>query len=128
MSEGDRTTIESQAGRAPGVVEHLGRKGLLVVLSPNFFGACCVIGKPAMVIGRAAECDLVLDDPLLSRTHCVVSARENGDFYLEDLDSTNGTFLNSRNVNEKIPLHYGDRIAIGDTIVRLLIEEEVSRR
>jgi pSer/pThr/pTyr-binding forkhead associated (FHA) protein len=127
VSDADNNTIEGTADRAPGVVERLGRRGLLVVLSPNLFGASCLIVKPSTVVGRASECDFVLNDPLLSRTHCLVGADENGNFVLEDLHSKNGTFLNSRKVQERVPLHYGDRIVIGDTIVRLLIEEAVDR-
>ena len=125
MADSDHNTIESKADRAPGIVERLGKKGLLVVLSPNLFGSCCIISKPSIVIGRAAECDLALNDPLLSRTHCRITVRTDGDFFLEDLGSTNGTFVNSRKVPQKVQLHYGDRIVIGDTLVRLLIEEAV---
>lgn len=127
MSDADRNTIESHDGRAPGFVEHLGRKGLLIVLSPNLFGACCVITRPSIVVGRATECDFVLNDPLLSRTHCRVTTEANGDYYLEDLNSKNSTFINLKKVQGRVQLHYGDRILLGDTILRFLIEEGIER-
>jgi len=128
MSDADRNTIESHDGRAPGFVERLGRKGLLIVLSPNLFGACCVITRPSIVVGRATECDFVLNDPLLSRTHCCITTAANGDFHIEDLNSKNSTFLNSKKIQGKVQLHYGDRILLGDTILRFLIEEGIERK
>lgn len=125
MSDADRNTIESQGARAPGFSERLGHKGLLVVLSPNFFGNCRVIDAPSIVVGRATDCDFVLGDPLLSRTHCRVTTDAKGEFFLEDLNSRNSTFLNNRKVQGKVQLHYGDRILIGETIVRFLVEESI---
>jgi pSer/pThr/pTyr-binding forkhead associated (FHA) protein len=57
-----------------------------------------------------------------------VSADERGDFWLEDLGSTNSTFLNSRKLQEKGRLQYGDRIVIGNTILRFYLEEEKEAR
>ena len=79
------------------------------------------------MVGRAAECDFVLNDPLLSRTHFRITTDGNGDFILEDLDSKNSTFLDSRKVAARVqPL--GDRILIGDTILRFLVEEGIERK
>ena len=80
------------------------------------------------MVGRAAECDFVLNDPLLSRTHSRITTDGKGDFILEDLDSKNSTFLNSRKVAARVQLHYGDRILIGDTILRFLVEEGIERK
>ena len=102
----------------------LGKRGLLVILSPDGFGTTFVIDRPALVLGRQTECDCVIDDPLLSRRHCRVSIDEKGGFWLEDLGSKNSTFLNSRKLQEKRRLHYGDRIMIGNTILRFYLEEE----
>jgi pSer/pThr/pTyr-binding forkhead associated (FHA) protein len=106
----------------------LRKKGLLVVLSPNFLGLTSVIDKPSTVIGRQDECDLKIDDPLLSRKHCAVTMDENSHFYLEDLSSTNATFLNSKALKKKTQLGYGDRIVVGNTVLRFYFEEEVEKR
>lgn len=62
-------------------------------------------------IGRAPDCDIILDDPLVSRHHlriiCIL-----GDCFLEDLNSANGTMVNNR-LTKKCPLEHGDTIAIG---------------
>ena len=69
-----------------------------------------------LVVGRQG--DFVVDDPLLSRRHYAIQM--DGDYLIEDLASTNATFLNSRRVTEKTQLQYGDRIVIGSTILRVL--------
>jgi pSer/pThr/pTyr-binding forkhead associated (FHA) protein len=106
----------------------LGKKAMLVILSPGAFGSTFVIDQPALVLGRQEDCDCPIDDPLLSRRHCRVSVDEKGDFWLEDLGSTNSTFLNSRKLLEKGRLQYGDRIVIGNTILRFYLEEEMEAR
>lgn len=62
-------------------------------------------------IGRATDCDIILDNPSVSRHHlriiCIL-----GDCFLEDLNSANGTMVNDR-LTKKCPLEHGDRIAIG---------------
>jgi pSer/pThr/pTyr-binding forkhead associated (FHA) protein len=128
MSDQNQKTIISMDSRKLKSVGLLGRKGLLVALSPNLFGVSCVVDKPAIVVGRHSECDLALNDPLLSRKHCTVTVDANGDFFLQDLNSTNSTFLNSKKLLEKTRLHYGDRIILGDTILRFYIEEEIERK
>ncbi len=80
------------------------------------------------MLGRQEDCDCLIDDPLLSRHHCRVSVDEKGDFWLEDLGSTNSTFLNSRKLLEKGRLQYGDRIVIGNTILRFYLEEEMEAK
>jgi pSer/pThr/pTyr-binding forkhead associated (FHA) protein len=106
----------------------LGRKGLLVVLSREGFGASFVIDRNSVVLGRQKDCEFVIDDPLLSRRHCLVTADARGDFFIEDLNSTNATLLNSRKVQKKSRLQYGDRIVIGNTILRFYLEEELGKK
>jgi pSer/pThr/pTyr-binding forkhead associated (FHA) protein len=69
--------------------------------------------KPGTVktVGRAPRADLILDVALVSRLHCRLTA---GDDQLEvvDLESTNGTFVNDRRV-EQATLATGDRLRIG---------------
>ncbi|HEY2154578.1 MAG TPA: FHA domain-containing protein [Isosphaeraceae bacterium] len=65
-------------------------------------------------IGSAADCDLVVDDPKVSGHHCRLT-REGGGYVLEDLNSTNGTFLKGVRVTGKIPVARGDAITLGLT-------------
>ncbi len=64
-----------------------------------------------LTIGRAAECDLVLDSPLVSRHHARLE-RSGPVHVLNDLSSTNGTYVNSQRI-ERSELHAGDVVQIG---------------
>ena len=122
---------ETRIGREPPKFKYsaaLGKKALLVILSRAGFGTAFVIDQPVLVLGRQKDCDCVIDDPLLSRHHCRVRIDEKGDYWLEDLSSTNSTFLNSRKLQEEGRLQYGDRILIGNTILRFYLEEEKEAR
>ena len=106
----------------------LGRKGLLVVMSRAGFGITFVIDRPSVVLGRQKDCEFVIDDPLLSRRHCLITVDKDGDFCIEDLNSTNATMLNSRKLKKKTRLQYGDRIVLGNTILRFYLEEELGKK
>lgn len=64
-------------------------------------------------IGRSKDCDIVLADQCVSRYHAAVQLLEPGEFYLVDLNSYNGSFINERRVREISRLHSGDRISLG---------------
>src|SRR6266581_4247841 len=64
-------------------------------------------------IGRAALNTLVLDAPKVSRLHAIVHSERAGAFWLVDLGSSNGTFLNKRRIHEPVRLRDNDQITIG---------------
>jgi pSer/pThr/pTyr-binding forkhead associated (FHA) protein len=66
-----------------------------------------------VVIGRSRECDLVIQDPNVSRRHAELRRDEDG-WRLVDLGSTNGVKVNGRRV-EQTALRPGDRVTIGVT-------------
>ncbi|MBR6187272.1 MAG: ATP-binding cassette domain-containing protein [Clostridia bacterium] len=68
------------------------------------------------VIGRAADCDIVIDHPAASRRHCIVT-QENGQYYVTDNNSVNGVLLNSCQLTRKEQLRPMDRILIADTVL-----------
>ena len=63
-------------------------------------------------VGRAVRADFILDAPLVSRVHCRFTADALGQLVLEDLGSTNGTFVNDRRI-DRASIVAGDRIRIG---------------
>jgi len=64
------------------------------------------------VIGRSADCQLALDDPLVSRRHALLTVRSDG-VTIEDLGSRNGVSVNGLKIDGPRPLSHGDRITIG---------------
>lgn len=74
-------------------------------------------GKP-ILIGRANDSTLVLTDDYASTRHARIS-ETNGVWYLEDLGSTNGTYVGQSKVEGPIPLEAGVAIRIGKTVLEL---------
>jgi pSer/pThr/pTyr-binding forkhead associated (FHA) protein len=66
------------------------------------------------VLGRGAQADIVLSDHFSSSAHARLVPQGEA-VVLEDLGSTNGTFLNGEPLTGPQPLHHGDRIRIGDS-------------
>ncbi|MEO1227599.1 MAG: GGDEF domain-containing protein, partial [Myxococcota bacterium] len=80
--------------------------------------ACLALDREAMSIGRGAENDIVLDMDNVSRRHARVLTQPEG-FFVEDLDSTNGTYVNDLEVRTE-RLRNGDLIKIGGAILKFL--------
>ena len=70
-------------------------------------------------LGHATRADFILDAALVSRLHCRFTARESGELEVEDLSSTNGTYVNDVRVKRR-PLSPGDLVRIGR--VKLTVE------
>jgi hypothetical protein len=66
------------------------------------------------VLGRGDQAEIRLDDPFASSRHARL-VRQGGLVVLEDLGSTNGTYLNEELLSGPQPLHQGDRVRIGDS-------------
>ncbi len=77
-----------------------------------------VVGK--LVIGRDSSCDIVLGNKLVSKRHALIQKIKD-DFFITDLKSTNGTFVNKERVPEGkyVKLEPGDKIKIGKTLLAL---------
>jgi pSer/pThr/pTyr-binding forkhead associated (FHA) protein len=71
-----------------------------------------------LTVGRAAGCQIPLDDSYASQIHARVFQRH-GQVFVEDLGSTNGTFLNRKKVDGTVPVRKGDRLQIGRTVMEL---------
>ncbi len=73
---------------------------------------------PEVVIGRDPACELVIDDPTVSTTHARL-AYHHGQWWLEDMQSTNGTFLNGEMVTASLVVTGGDVVRCGQVELRL---------
>jgi serine/threonine protein kinase len=87
---------------------------LMAVAGPTS-GSIIDLASQSRVLGRR---DIDRDDRLISREHARV-LRQGQQFWLEDLNSTNGTFLNGQRIFGRALLKDGDEISLGNTILRL---------
>jgi pSer/pThr/pTyr-binding forkhead associated (FHA) protein len=76
--------------------------------------------KPVVILGREASCDFALDDQTVSSHHARLAYRKQ-QWWLEDLASTNGTYLNGEMVNIPVVITHGDEVRLGTMGVRIEI-------
>lgn len=72
-----------------------------------------------ITVGRAAGCQITLDDTYVSQLHARVFARE-GQFWVEDLGSTNGTYLNRQKVSSATAVRKGDHLQVGSVVLEVV--------
>ncbi len=90
----------------------------LVVLEPTDQSGRAYPLAAEVTVGRAAGCQITLDDTFASQIHARVFQRD-GQYLVEDLGSTNGTYLNRHKVSGPMLIHRGDRLQIGNTVMEL---------
>lgn len=74
-----------------------------------------LVGNNCWTVGRSDDNNFALSDRWISRNHAMLQCMETGEFYLIDLGSRNGTFINGRRVSVPVTLHNGDEITFGQT-------------
>jgi pSer/pThr/pTyr-binding forkhead associated (FHA) protein len=90
----------------------------LVVTEGPLRGTTLPLTSSAILVGRAPSCTLVLDDDYSSSRHARLYP-DNGQWFVEDLGSTNGTFLDSRRVDSPLPVPPGARVKVGTSVLEL---------
>jgi pSer/pThr/pTyr-binding forkhead associated (FHA) protein len=65
----------------------------------------------SVLVGRRPGCHIEIENPMVSAHHCQIFLDDDGHWYVKDLDSTNGTFVNDERVNVK-RLELGDELRI----------------
>lgn len=103
----------------------------LVFLSGELIAVPIPLEREEVILGRALEADVRVNDTQVSRQHARITTTKDlvsgkADYTLIDLNSRNGTFLNGHRITlEK--LNNGDKIAIGETILRFDLLDEIDR-
>ena len=90
----------------------------LVVTEGGLAGTRIALGDQPIMIGRANDSTLVLTDDYASTRHARLVSRD-GDWYVEDLGSTNGTYLDQQRVQGPLLVGPGQPIRIGQTVLEL---------
>lgn len=90
----------------------------LVVTHGGLAGTRITLGTQAVLLGRADDSTLVLTDDYASTRHAKLSPRGT-DWYVEDLGSTNGTYLDRDKVTSPVRVPLGTPVRIGKTVIEL---------
>jgi predicted RNA-binding Zn-ribbon protein involved in translation (DUF1610 family) len=100
----------------PGVRLPEKSKVVLTILSGPSKGDKHTLVKPRVVVGRKGA-DIPVDDPEISRHHCLLEVRDNH-INLKDMDSTNGTFFDEERIRAAM-LRDGTEFRIGSSLIRV---------
>jgi diguanylate cyclase (GGDEF)-like protein len=97
----------------------------IVIIYGRELGRRWMIERPSLVIGRGESCDIVVDMDNVSRRHCEVRLSASGAHIIDDLRSTNGTFVNGEEIRGPRELRSGDLVKVGGTIFKYLDGDSV---
>lgn len=95
---------------------------VLLKCSSNILKEIKLDEKDLFKIGRAVDNEIHIDDDTVSSCHAGIEKQENR-FYIEDLNSLNGTYVNKQRISEKVLLNHGDTIYIGRHVLNFVSEE-----
>lgn len=104
----------------------------LVFLTGELIAVPIPLEREEVILGRALEAEIRVNDTLVSRQHACISTRQNAEtgrdeYIVSDLGSRNGTLLNGQKIEVDTQLSNGDKISIGDTILRFDLLDEIDR-
>jgi diguanylate cyclase (GGDEF)-like protein len=100
------------------------RKASFVKLAGEDIGKIYELSLEPMIIGRSPDCAVMVDEDQVSREHARVTLTESG-YLIQDLQSTNGTLVNGRAIQEHV-LQDGDRVQIGTaTVLKFNYQDEL---
>src|SRR5437867_5233653 len=107
------------------------RRPALVFLRGELMAVPIPLERSEVTLGRALDADIRVNDSRASRLHARIStefdeATQETQYRLKDLDSTNGTILNGRVIDEAL-LEDGDKFVIGDQLIRFEMLDEIDR-
>jgi two-component system, cell cycle response regulator len=121
VSEFDEKTRVTQVVQKPNGEEGVGNDCLVAIYAPEpgMLGKRFVLDRAVLRVGRGADNTVVLDGDSVSRRHARFEKRGTR-WYVVDLNSTNGTYLNEQLVISEQVLNNGDRVKIGPAILKFL--------
>jgi pSer/pThr/pTyr-binding forkhead associated (FHA) protein len=95
-----------------------GEPRVFMISQGNQAGLSADLANGVIMIGRGADCQLILEDDYVSTRHARVVSTPDG-IYLEDLGSTNGSYVNGQRITAPTTITMADTVRIGKTILKL---------
>ena len=95
-----------------------GQPRVFMISQGNQAGLSAELADGVIMIGRGTDCQLILDDDYVSTRHARVVGTPNG-IYVEDLGSTNGSYVNGQRITAPTTITLADTVRIGKTMLRL---------
>lgn len=95
-----------------------GTPSKVVVVDGPSSGSTAPLDQGEVLIGRGADAAIRLDDDYVSTRHARIGSA-NGTFYVEDLGSTNGTYIGSQRITQATAIQLGSRVRVGKTTLEL---------
>ncbi|MEV7178322.1 FHA domain-containing protein [Kitasatospora sp. NPDC093679] len=108
-----------QAAAPPQPRQRRGAPTHLVVVQGSLAGTTVALQGQTITLGRAHDSTIVLDDDYASSRHARIFPDQTGQWTVEDLGSTNGTYLDRQRLTAPMPLQPGVPIRIGRTVIEL---------
>jgi two-component system cell cycle response regulator len=104
-----------------------GKKACLLVLDGMDVGTLIPLDLSSAIVGRSSRCDIILKDDGISRKHAKVDVMKKDRLVIEDLSSTNGTFVGGKRI-KKATLKPGDKVLFGRrSLLRFVLEDKLDR-
>ncbi len=110
--------VYSSAERVAEPLQDSGRPRTAIVVVE---GRRMVVGERGATLGRSRQCEIVIDDPNVSRRHAELRPR-GGSWVLTDLGSTNGSRVNGRDIESPTVVKPGDEIELGTAVLRFELD------
>ncbi|GAA1505672.1 antibiotic biosynthesis regulator FhaB [Streptomyces albidochromogenes] len=114
-----QTGRQQQAAAPPQQRQRRGAPTKLVVSEGTLTGTTVALQGQTVTLGRAHDSTIVLDDDYASSRHARIYPDRDGQWIVEDLGSTNGTYLDRTRLTTPTPIPLGAPIRIGKTVIEL---------
>lgn len=126
MGDGDKTTVLKGSQETLNVELEKAKKeeASLIVIRGQPQGKRYILSQDVMALGRDPSVPLAINDNNVSRRHAEIMKRDEKVF-IKDLGSTNGTFINDKQIKGEVELHKEDMIKVGSTILKYLPKGEL---
>ena len=99
------------------------KRPCLVMIRGDFVGEVYELDADVKMVGRSDEVDLTISDSSISRRHAMIVKRQEG-FFVSDLGSTNGTFVNRELVSTARRLNEGDKLTLGFVTFKFTFQDQ----